>query len=77
MVRMRLLYLTVIPIMDRASNGSYVVKDKANCSYKVINLTSKDDYIIKESDVVIPSSKMSLKEVDESIASINDILKKY
>ena len=71
------LKLTEIPIMDRASNGSYVVKDKANCSYKVINLTSKDDYIIKESDVVIPSSKMSLKEVDESIASINDILKKY
>ena len=71
------LKLTEIPIMDRASNGSYVVKDKANCSYKVINLTNKDDYIIKESDVVIPSSKMSLKEVDESIASINDILKKY
>ena len=71
------LKLTEIPIMDRASNGSYVVKDKANYSYKVVNLTSKDDYAIEESNVVIPSSKMSLKEVDESIASINDILKKY
>ena len=71
------LKLSEIPIMDRASNGSYVVKDRVNYSYKVSNLTGKEDYIIKKSDIVIPSSKTSLKEVDESIASINDILKKY
>ena len=33
-----------IPIMDRYSNGSYVVKDKINTSYIEINTLSKENF---------------------------------
>ena len=73
-----------IPIMDRYSNGSYVVKDKINTSYIEINTLSKEnfenlEYIEEKAPVQAQLSfdmlnKESLKEVDDRMVIINNFL---
>ena len=73
-----------IPIMDRYSNGSYVVKDKVINSYMEVNVLSKDDFLelnyIEEKkpeqtqinfDML---NKASLNEVDDRMVIINNFL---
>lgn len=77
-----------IPIMDRYSNGSYVVKDRVNASYIVSKLISKDKDEVKEilngvSEKEVSTNfksnksdkEISLMEVDDKIMTIDDLLK--
>ena len=70
--------LNEMPIMDRYSNGSYVVKDRVNDVYMVEDIKSKDD--IDTSDInetVSPNNinnQPSLKEVDDRFMTIDDLL---
>ena len=73
-----------IPIMDRYSNGSYVVKDKVNNSYIEIDTLSKEnfeglEYIEEKAPVQAQLSfdmlhKESLKSVDDQMVIINNFL---
>lgn len=65
-----------IAIMDRFSNGSYIVKDKINATFKLCDLITKDSFTKKEEkDLEEPQKEVSLEEVDSKIFTIDDILK--
>lgn len=65
-----------IAIMDRLSNGSYIVKDKINTTFKVCNLITKDNFSKKEENDLEESQKeVSLEEVDSKMLTIDGILK--
>jgi len=73
--------LNEMSIMDRYSNGSYVVKDKVSDVYEVCDLKSKDDMEINEieeetikTEISKPENKTSLKEVDDRFMTIDDLL---
>lgn len=76
--------LTEIPIMDRYSNGSYIIKDKLKDSYLLKEIITKEDfdgleYIEdKKSEQVALSfdmlNKESLKQVDDEMVIINNFL---
>ena len=81
--------LTDIPIMDRYSNGSYIVKDKVNNSYLTIDPLTKEDMPIEEEIKEEPKEeqkqeqvtlsfdnlyKESLKSVDDRMVKINNFL---
>lgn len=42
------LKLIDIPIMDRSSNGSFVVKDKVIETYKKVSLITREDFVLKD-----------------------------
>ena len=73
-----------IPIMDRYSNGSYVIKDKIkNCYLEVENISREefDALEYKEEKRVEPAqisfdmlNQQSLKEVDDRMVIINNFL---
>lgn len=73
-----------IPIMDRYSNGSYVVKDKIkNCYLEVISLSKEDFDGLEFVEDKKPEqmqlnfdmlNKESLKEVDDRMVIINNFL---
>ena len=65
-----------IAIMDRLSNGSYIVKDKINTTFKVCNLITKENFSKKEEkDLKEPQKEVSLEEVDSKMLTIDGILK--
>lgn len=70
--------LNEMPIMDRYSNGSYVVKDKVNDVYMVEDIKSKDDIEVSDiTETVLPNNtnnQTSLKEVDDRFMTIDDLL---
>ena len=80
------LRIVDIPIMDRYSNGSYVVRDRVNYSYKEVNVIDKEifsnmKYVekteVKKDDNQISFgmlNKQSLKEVDDKMVIINNFL---
>ena len=76
--------LVDVPIMDRYSNGSYVVKDKVNNSYLEVLELKREDFVDLE---YVPEkrveqeqlsfdmlNKESLKEVDDRMVIINNFL---
>lgn len=75
-----------IPIMDRYSNGSYIVKDKIKDSYLEIEVLSREDFENLDcvEDEVMEANKEqlsfdmlnqeSLKEIDERMVIINNFL---
>ena len=77
--------LVDIPIMDRYSNGSYVVRDRVNNSYIEVNTLSKADFEgveYKEEEAKVEKTQLSfgmlnqesLKEVDDRMVIINNFL---
>lgn len=70
--------LNEMPIMDRYSNGSYVVKDRVNDVYMVEDIKSKDDIEVSDiNETVLPNNtnnQTSLKEVDDRFMTIDDLL---
>jgi len=62
-----------IPIMDRSSNGSYVVKDKINSSDIIAFLTDKKEQVKEE--IRIDKKETNLEEIDSKIMTIDDLLK--
>ena len=65
--------LTEVPIMDRYSNGSYVVKDKIINSYHLIDSIIEEQEVQKE-EIQIQKPEKSLKEIDDRIMTIDDLL---
>ena len=76
----KIVKLTELPIMDRYSNGSYIVKDHIIDIYKVMPLIDKENYCSKENPdnkntkPVSPTKEKSLKEIDDQIMTIDDLL---
>ncbi len=70
------LKLTEISIMDRQSNGSYVVKDRVMDTYKKVSLISPDDVIsdVKSESTVVDKELKTLRKVDDKIMTIDEIL---
>jgi len=73
------LKLTEISIMDRFSNGSYVVKDRVMDVYKIVDIMCDDhieitEKILKEESPIVDKELKTLKKVDDKIMTIDEIL---
>lgn len=66
--------ITEIPIMDRYSNGSYVIKDRIISSYMIGDMISKDDIKIEKSTTSIEKKEISLMAIDDALASVDSII---
>ena len=79
--------LTEISIMDRQSNGSFIVKDRVIDTYKKYNIVSQDSDNDLDNNVIVEKSKeekkimtdnikeaKSLKAIDDKIMTIDEIL---
>ena len=76
--------LTEIPIMDRYSNGSYIIKDKIKSSYLESTMLTKEDfqnleYIEDKKPEQVELNfdmlnKKSLKQIDDKMVIINNFL---
>ena len=64
-----------IPIMDRYSNGSYVIKDRIINSYKVTELISKEDKEAVKEEIKVEKKEFSLKEIDDKLLNVDSIIK--
>ena len=65
--------LTEISIMDRYSNGSYVVKDKIIDTYLLIDSVVENTEEVHE-ELIVKKTENSLKEIDDRIMTIDDLL---
>jgi len=73
------LKLTEISIMDRQSNGSYIVKDRVMDTYHIATLVSDEHLNIessndKEENTIVNNELKNLKKVDDQIMTIDEIL---
>ena len=63
------------PIMDRYSTGSTIVKEQVLDAFKVVTLIKKEDLVqdveLKEEK---PTKKVSLKEIDDRLMTIDDFI---
>ena len=74
--------LTDISIMDRQSNGSFVVKDRVMDTYRIVSIISQNDTVLKndtgvnEVKIVNSNSKevKTLRNVDSKMMTIDEIL---
>ncbi len=71
--------LSELSIMDRYSNGSYIVKDRINYTYLITDIIDKntmnndivtDTIVVKKKEDKVES----LKEIDDRMMTINDLL---
>ena len=70
--------LTEISIMDRQSNGSYIVKDRVMDTYRKVSLTenevtSNEEKVVEE-HIPVDKELKNLKKVDNKILTIDEIL---
>ena len=80
----KIIKLTEISIMDRQSNGSFVVKDRIIDTAKVVKMISHNDVKNDEAKIVADEDKQvvikgnkeykSLKNIDEKMLSIDEYL---
>ena len=70
---LKLVKVKDISIMDRYSNGSYIVKDKIKYTYLNIDSVIEEDKEIFE-QTKVEKVQTSLKEVDDKIMTIDDLL---
>ena len=75
--------LTEISIMDRQSNGSFIVKDRVMDAHKCVNMVSQnseddkarnDEEVEEKKTVVVSKEAKSLKAIDDKIMTIDEIL---
>ncbi len=73
----KIVKLTEIPIFDRYSNGSYVVKDRVTNVYLESKLISKEEKNIHINIEQVEKSikEKKLTEIDNKIMTIDDLLK--
>lgn len=69
----KVVKINEISIMDRYSNGSYIIKDRIVDSYNVSSLISKEDMTANE-EVKIEKKNISLKEIDDKLTTIDTII---
>ena len=66
-----------ISIMDRNSNGSYVIKDRIVDSYMVSELVSKNDIEDVKEEVKVEKIQISLKEIDDELSRVDSIINDF
>ena len=66
-----------IPIMDRNSNGSYVIKDRIISSYMISELMSKDDFEVKNEEIKVEKKQISLMEIDDELSRVDSIINDF
>ena len=72
----KLIKLTEIAIMDRYSTGSVISKNKIKEVFVSMELTKKDDIITaSEIEEKEEKKKVSLKEIDDRLMTIEDFIK--
>ena len=71
----KIIKITEIPIMDRYSNGSYVIKDRIISSYLVSELITKEDKKEKVEEIKVEKKQISLSEIDDKLSNIDSIIK--
>jgi len=71
----KIVKLTEISIMDRYSNGSYIIKDHIIDSYIVSELISKEDKEEVTEEIVVEKKQISLSEIDDKLSDIDSIIK--
>ena len=71
----KIVKLTEISIMDRYSNGSYIIKDRIIDSYIVSELISKEDKEEVTEEIVVEKKQISLSEIDDKLSNIDSIIK--
>ena len=67
--------LTEIPIMDRYSNGSYIIKDRIIDSYMVKDLEIKEEETEPKEEIKVEARQISLNEIDDKLSNIDSIIK--
>ena len=70
----KIVKINEIPIMDRYSNGSYIIKDRIISSYPLSQLLSKEDKNISKEEIKIDKKELSLKEIDDKLSQIDSIM---
>ena len=70
----KMIKITEIPIMDRYSNGSYVIKDKIVSSYLEKNIESKEDIKENKEEIKVEKQDISLKEIDDKLSNVDSII---
>lgn len=75
MIYSKIVKLTEISIMDRYSNGSYIIKDHIIDSYIVSELISKEDKEEVTEEIVVEKKQISLSEIDDKLSNIDSIIK--
>ena len=70
----KVIKLNEISIMDRHSNGSYVIKDRILDSYMVSELVSRDSYNEKKEEIKIEKTQISLMEIDDKLSKVDSLI---
>ena len=68
------LKLTELSIMDRYSTGNNISKEKIVDAFEVMNLVKKDEEVETLITDEIEKPKISLKEIDERLMTIDDYI---
>ena len=71
---MREIKLTELSIMDRYSTGNNITKKKINDAYLVCNLIKKGDSDTASINKDVQKTRISLKEIDERLITIDDYI---
>lgn len=66
--------ISEISIMDRNSNGSYIIKDRIIDSYMVSSLTNKEDNENNKEEIKIEKKQISLKEIDDELSRVSSLI---
>lgn len=69
--------LTEISIMDRQSNGSYIVKDRVMDTYRKVSLIESNmqsNVVVKDTNSIVDKDLKNLKNIDNKILTIDEIL---
>lgn len=71
----KMIKLTEVAIMDRYSTGSVLSKDKVKEAFTISELKKKDDLVIEpEIKAKEEKPKVSLKEIDDRLMTIDDFI---
>lgn len=70
----KIIKLTELPILDRYSVGSVITKDKILDVNVLISLTKKDEKIETNIKNTITKPRITIKEIDERLLTIDDFL---
>ena len=71
----KVIKINEIPVMDRNSNGSYVIKDRILDSYMVSELVSISDVNNnKKQEIKVEKKDISLKEIDDELSRVDSII---
>ena len=70
----KIIKLTELPILDRYSVGSVIIKDKILDVNVLVSLTKKDEKIETNIKNTVTKPRITIKEIDERLLTIDDFL---